>query len=86
MKFSDYKHFMIVSAGTAMMMQMNSNFTISIPEPVEEAPYPNADLSMRGTMIYDVLKTDDYPDGKIHVAVYVDSNLPFTYPDKKEKI
>ena len=46
-------------------------------EPVEGAPYPNANLHMGGTMIYDVPKTDDYPDGKMHVAVYVDSNLPF---------
>ncbi len=81
MKFTDYKHFMIVSMSTALMMQTNPHFTFSMPEPVEEAPYSNMDLHMGGTMMYDVPKTDDYPDGKMHVAIYVDSNLPFIYPN-----
>ena len=77
MKFTDYKHFIVVSMSTALMLENNTNFTFSMPEPVEGAPYPNANLHMGGTMIYNVPKTDDYPDGKMHVAVYVDSNLPF---------
>lgn len=80
MKFTDYKHFVVVSQSTATMMQMNPNFTFHPNEPVEESPYPNTDLYMCGTMIYDVPKTDAYPDGRMHVAVYVDSNLPVINP------
>lgn len=83
MKFSDYKHFMIVSMSTALLLQNNPNFTFSMAEPVEDAPYPNADLHMCGTMVYDAHEIGDYPDGKMHVAVYVDSNLPFIYPNGK---
>lgn len=83
MKFTDYKHFMIVSMSTALLMQTSPNFTFSMPEPVEDAPYPNTNLHMCGTMIYDVLRREDYPDGKMHVAIYVDSNLPFINPNGK---
>lgn len=82
MKFSDYKHFMIVSTGTALMLQMDSHFAFSMPEPVEESPYPNAELYMHGVMIHDVPKTEDYPNGEMYIAVYVDSKLPFTNTNK----
>lgn len=83
MKFTDYKHVMIVSSGTALFMQNNPRFTSSILEPVEDVPYSNAKLHMCGTLIYDVLKTDEYPDGKMYVAVYLDSSLPFVNQNGK---
>lgn len=83
MKFTDYKHFMIVSTSTAILLQDSPCFTFSIPEPVEGAPYPNTNLHMYGTMIYDVPKTEDYPDGRMHVAIYTDVNLPFINPTGK---
>ena len=83
MKFTDYKHFMIVSMSTAIMLQTSTNFTFSMPEPVEEVPYPNANLTMVGGYIVHVPITEEYPNGQIVIAVYVDNYLPFINPNGK---
>lgn len=77
MKFTDYKNFMIVSMGTALMLQTSTNFTFSIPDKVECKEYPNASLTMIGTIKYDVPKCEEYHDGYMMIAIYVDNYLPF---------
>lgn len=82
-KYNDYKNFMIVSTGTALMLQDETNFSVSAPEPVECNIYPHANLYMCGTLQVSVPKTEEYPDGRMTIAVYVDSNLPFINPNGK---
>ena len=83
MKFTDYEHFMIVSRSTAIMLQDNLNFTVSIPEPVECDFYPHANLTMVGCYIVHVPITEEYPNGQMVISIYVDNYLPFINPNGK---